>query len=127
MLISSAENGWNTPPPNYGLWFSNACRGHFNRRAYFNLTNTVEPYSRDPLLDAHYKRSSDSQSSFPETNGIYGYFKVCLLDTQDGRKLVISTRSCDFLVTASMRLDLQPVHLGPSTTHICPSNTTRVF
>ncbi|CEP10803.1 hypothetical protein, partial, partial [Parasitella parasitica] len=31
------------------------------------LLNTVEPYSRDPLLDAHYERLSHDQSSFPET------------------------------------------------------------
>ncbi|KAI9015246.1 hypothetical protein CLU79DRAFT_724982 [Phycomyces nitens] len=91
------------------------------------LLNTVEPYSRDPLLDAHYERLSPDQSSFPETPGIYGFLSICLIDTQDGKKLIIGTRTCNFLVTSSMRLDVHSVNLGPSTTHFTPTNKTRLF
>ncbi|GAA5799033.1 hypothetical protein HPULCUR_004442 [Helicostylum pulchrum] len=91
------------------------------------LLNTVEPYSRDLLLDAHYERLSADQSSFPETLGIYGFLFICLIDTQDGKKLIIGTRTCNFLVTSSMRLDVHSVNLGPSTTHFTPTNKTRLF
>ncbi|GAA5808873.1 hypothetical protein MFLAVUS_002272 [Mucor flavus] len=91
------------------------------------LLNTVEPYSRDPLLDAHYERLSADQSSFPETLDIYGFLSICLIDTQDGKKLIIGTRTCNFLVTSSMRLNFHSVNLGPSTTHFTPTNKTRLF
>ncbi|CAO3660823.1 unnamed protein product [Rhizopus stolonifer] len=81
------------------------------------LVNTVEPYARDPLLDAHYERSP-TKSSFPTEPGIYGHIRICLLDLPDGKKLVLGTRMCNFLVTSSMRL--------PSTTHFTPSNESRV-
>ncbi|KAF7720479.1 hypothetical protein EC973_008187, partial [Apophysomyces ossiformis] len=75
------------------------------------LLNTVEPYSRDSLTDAHYdRRLSNSPSSFP-----------------DRKKLVLGTRSCNMLVTSSMRLDIRSVNLGLSTTHFLPSRNTRVF
>ncbi|KAI8639730.1 hypothetical protein BD408DRAFT_434941 [Parasitella parasitica] len=91
------------------------------------LLNTVEPYSHDPLLGARYERLSADQSSFPETLGIYGFLPIYLIDTQNGKKLIIGTRTCNFLVTSSMRMDVHSVNLGPSTTHFTPTNKTRLF
>ncbi|KAG2206304.1 hypothetical protein INT47_007318 [Mucor saturninus] len=91
------------------------------------LLNTVEPYSRDPLLDAHYEKFTTGQSTFPTSLGIYGFLSICLVDTQDGRKLIIGTRTCNFLITSSMRLDVHSINLGPSTTHFTPTKKTRLF
>ncbi|KAI7892560.1 uncharacterized protein EV154DRAFT_504824 [Mucor mucedo] len=91
------------------------------------LLNTVEPYSRDPLLDAHYERLTVGQSIFPTSLGIYGFLSFCLVDTQDGRKLIVGTRTCNFLITSSMRLDVHSINLGPSTTHFTPTKKTRLF
>ncbi|ORY92363.1 hypothetical protein BCR43DRAFT_508442 [Syncephalastrum racemosum] len=91
------------------------------------VLNTVEPYGRDPLLDAHYERQSGSFSSFPETSGTYGLLSILLFDTSDGKKLIIGTRPSNFLVTASMRLDTRSINLGPTTSHFSPSEKTRIF
>lgn len=80
------------------------------------LLNTVEPYSRDSLLDAHYeRRSSGSASSFPSVPSQYGYLSTLLLSTADGDKLVIGTRTCNFLIMSSIRLDKESVNLGAMT------------
>ncbi|KAG1139585.1 hypothetical protein G6F37_009342 [Rhizopus arrhizus] len=71
--------------------------------------------------------SYGSLSSFPESRGLYGYLNICLLNTADGQKLVLGTRTCNLLVTPSLRLDKESVNLGPSTTHFAPSEKTRVF
>ncbi|KAI9252165.1 hypothetical protein BY458DRAFT_589868 [Sporodiniella umbellata] len=92
------------------------------------LLNTIEPYSRDSLLDAHYeRRSSRSASSFPSVPNQYGYFSILLLSTTDGDKLVIGTRTCNFLVTSSIRLDKQSVNLGSVTSHFMPTRSTKIF
>ncbi|KAG1170466.1 hypothetical protein G6F70_009072 [Rhizopus microsporus] len=90
------------------------------------LVNTVEPYARDPLPDAHYERSP-TKSSFPTEPGIYGHIRICLLDSPDGKKLVLGTRVCNFLVTSSMRLDVNSCNISPSTTHFTPSDESRIF
>ncbi|KAG2200633.1 hypothetical protein INT47_007377 [Mucor saturninus] len=90
------------------------------------LCNTIEPYGRDPLLDAHYERSPVI-SSFPNELKMYGYIRVCILNTPDGQKLTIGTRTCNFLVTSSMRLDINSCNIGPATSHFRPSDTSRVF
>ncbi|ORE11074.1 hypothetical protein BCV72DRAFT_332563 [Rhizopus microsporus var. microsporus] len=57
------------------------------------LLNTIEPYSRDSLLDAHYeRRSSGSASSFPSVPSQYENLSILLLSTAGGEKLVIGTR-----------------------------------
>ncbi|KAG0165829.1 hypothetical protein DFQ29_001312 [Apophysomyces sp. BC1021] len=92
------------------------------------ILNTIESYSRDCLTDAHHEqRQLGSPSSFPERRGLYGYLNICLLNTADGQKLVLGTRTCNLLVTSSLRLDKESVNLGPSTTHFAPSEKTRVF
>ncbi|ORE00853.1 hypothetical protein BCV72DRAFT_237333 [Rhizopus microsporus var. microsporus] len=92
------------------------------------LVNTIEPYARDSLIDAHFeRRSTSSPSSFPTTPGRYGFLTVCLLPTNDGQKLVIGTRTSNFLVTSSIRLDRQSVNIGPVTTHFRPTTSTKIF
>lgn len=92
------------------------------------LLNTIEPYARDTLLDAHHeKRLSGSSSSFPSISGPYGYLSICLLFTPDGQKLTLGTRTCNFLVTSSLRLDCMSVNIGPTTSHFAPFENTRVF
>lgn len=79
-------------------------------------------------MDAHHEQwQLGSLSSFPERRGPYGYLNICLLNTADGQKLVLGTRTCNLLVTSSLRLDKELVNLGPSTTHFAPSEKTRVF
>lgn len=90
------------------------------------LVNTIESYARDALLDAHYERSA-TKSSFPTELGIYGYIEICLIDSPDGKKLVVGTHAYNFLVTSSMRLDINSCNIGPSTTHFKPSKESRVF
>ncbi|KAG1527548.1 hypothetical protein G6F52_001440 [Rhizopus delemar] len=92
------------------------------------LLNTIEPYSRDSPLDAHYeRRSRGSASSFPSVPSQYGYLSILVLSTADGDKLVIGTRTCNFLITSSIRLDKQSVNLGPVTSHFMPTKSTKVF
>lgn len=92
------------------------------------ILNAIEPYARDTLLDAHHERRLfGSPSSFPSTPGRHGYLSICLLPTPDGQKLVLGTRTCNFLVTSSLRLDCMSVNLGPTTSHFAPSENTRVF
>ncbi|KAG1033701.1 hypothetical protein G6F43_013530 [Rhizopus delemar] len=55
------------------------------------LVNTVGLYARDPLLDTHYERSP-TKSYFPTEPVIYGHIRICLLDSPDGKKLVLGTR-----------------------------------
>lgn len=56
------------------------------------LLNTIEPCTRDTLLDAqHEKRVSDSPSSLPSISGHDGCFQICLLSTTDGQKLNLET------------------------------------
>ncbi|KAI9494788.1 hypothetical protein BDB00DRAFT_871063 [Zychaea mexicana] len=60
------------------------------------IIDTIEPYARDTLLDAHHERRLfGSASSFPS-------------------------------VPASLRLDSISVNLGPTTSHFAPSQNTRV-
>lgn len=92
------------------------------------LLNTVEPYARDSLIDAHCeRRTPGSPSSYPAFAGRYGYVSTCLLPSSDGQKLIIGSRTCNLLVTASIRLDMQSVNVGPVTTHFVPTDSTRVF
>ncbi|RCH78558.1 hypothetical protein CU097_000412, partial [Rhizopus azygosporus] len=68
------------------------------------LVNTIKPYARDSLIDAHFERkSTGSPSSFPTTSGRYGFLTVCPFLANDDQKLVISTRTSNFLVTSSIR------------------------
>ncbi|ORE02894.1 hypothetical protein BCV72DRAFT_188590, partial [Rhizopus microsporus var. microsporus] len=70
------------------------------------ILNTIESYSRDFLTDAHHEqRQLGSPSSFPERRSLYGYLNTCLLNAADSQKLVLGTRTCNLLVTSSMRLD----------------------
>ncbi|KAG0747471.1 hypothetical protein G6F66_002000 [Rhizopus arrhizus] len=92
------------------------------------LLNTIEPYSRDSLLDAHYeRRSSGSASSFPSVPSQYGYLSILLLSTADGDKLVIGTRACNFLIISSIRLNKQSVSLDPVASHFMSTKSTKVF
>lgn len=92
------------------------------------MLNTVEAYSRDFIDDAHAERRSSIQaSSFPTKAGKYGHLNIQISSTADGDKLVLGTRTCNFLVTASCRLDICSVETGPATTHFLPSENTRVF
>lgn len=80
------------------------------------------------LIDAHFeRRATGSPSSFPTTPGRYGFLTVCLLPTNDGQKLVIGTRTSNFLVMSSIRLDRQSVNIGPATTHFRPTASTKIF
>ena len=89
--------------------------------------NTIEPYSRDQFIDAHYERQGLAVSSYPTTPEKYGLLRICLIPTADGLKLVIGSRTCSFLVTSSARLDTVSVNLGPETTHFVPTSNTRLF
>ncbi|CEG83034.1 hypothetical protein RMATCC62417_17012 [Rhizopus microsporus] len=92
------------------------------------ILNTIESYSRDCLTDAHRaQRQLGSLSSFSERRGLYGYLNICLLNTADGQKLILGTRTCNLLVTSSMWLDKESVNLGLSTTHFAPSKKMHVF
>lgn len=63
-------------------------------------------------------------TGFPETPGISRLLSICIIDKKDGKKLIIGTRTCNFLITSSMRLD---VNLGTATAHFTPSTNTRLF
>ncbi|KAI8635742.1 hypothetical protein BD408DRAFT_155953 [Parasitella parasitica] len=92
------------------------------------VINAVEPYSRDTLLDAHYERRFlGAATSFPSKPNQYGFLSICQLSTPDGLKLIIGSRTSNFLVTSSLRLDSISVNLGPATTHFTPSENTRLF
>ncbi|SAM05377.1 hypothetical protein [Absidia glauca] len=91
--------------------------------------HSVGPYYRDSSTDAHFERRlTDSASSFPRESGLYGYLNVVLLPYTDSvTKLVIGTRTCNMLVTSSLRLDIESVNMGPGTTHFSPTSATRIF
>lgn len=90
--------------------------------------NTVEPYSRDILLDAHHEQKLfDAATSFPSAPDRYGFLSICQLSTPDDFKLTIGSLTCSFLVTSSLRLDIISVNLGSVTTHFIPSPTIRLF
>ncbi|RCH80858.1 hypothetical protein CU098_007202 [Rhizopus stolonifer] len=90
--------------------------------------NTVEPYSRDILLDAHHEQKLfDAATSFPSAPDRYGFLSICQLSTPDDFKLTIGSLTCSFLVTSSLRLDIISVSLGSVTTHFMPSPTIRLF
>ncbi|ORZ13136.1 hypothetical protein BCR42DRAFT_493213 [Absidia repens] len=93
--------------------------------------NTIEPYSRDSIVDAHYERRLPGlHSSYPVDDGQDGYVNVVLMEScgyERSTKLTIGLRTCDFLVTSSIRLDVQSINMGPSTSHFIPSPNTRIF
>lgn len=92
------------------------------------VINALEPYSRDTLLDAHHERRLfGAATSFPSKPSQYGFLSICQLSTPDGLKLTIGSRTCNFLVTSSLRLDIISVNLGPATVHFTPSQKTRLF
>ncbi|KAI8374646.1 uncharacterized protein BYT42DRAFT_414614 [Radiomyces spectabilis] len=92
------------------------------------LINTVEPYSRDSSLDAHFERRLPGMpSSYPDARGKYGHFTTVLMQSDGVKKLVVGTRTCNLLVTSSIRLDIASVNIGPGTSHFKPSENTRVF
>lgn len=94
------------------------------------MMNTVEPYGRDAVSEAHFERRLEgSPSSYPRKEGLYGYLGVFLLpSSESGKKqLVIGTRSCNVLVTSSMRLDISSINVGAFTRHFEPSDNTRIF
>ncbi|CAO3601382.1 unnamed protein product [Absidia cylindrospora] len=96
--------------------------------------NTVEPYGRDSSIDAHFERRlPGNASSYPTAVGPYGHLTIQVMPGAGGNenaaKLVVGTRTCNFLVTSSLRLDANSVNMGPSTTHFAPSSaiTSRLF
>lgn len=94
------------------------------------IINALEPYSGDTVLDAHHeeRRLFGTATSFPSKRNQYGFLSICQLSTPDGLKLIIGSRTCNFLVTSSLRLDIISASLGPATTHFTPSQTTsRLF
>ncbi|KAI8146845.1 hypothetical protein BJV82DRAFT_509449, partial [Fennellomyces sp. T-0311] len=78
------------------------------------VINTVEPYSRDTLLDAHHERRlASAASSYPTAPTRSGYLSICTLTTPDGKKLVIGSHTCNFLITSSIRLDMRSTSYRP--------------
>lgn len=96
----------------------------------FLLVNTVEPYGRYALDDAHHERRfTPASSTFPTSETPYGYVYVVLLSSMENgqNKLHISSRACDLLITSSLRIDQVSVNLGPETSHFTPCSGTRIF
>lgn len=88
----------------------------------------LEPYGRSKASDAHHERLVDNTtSSFPKTQGRYGYFRVLLIDNDNSRKLVIGTRTGNLLITSSARLDKEFVNIGPTTDCFLPTTDPIVF
>ncbi|GAN11683.1 hypothetical protein MAM1_0810c11264 [Mucor ambiguus] len=78
----------------------------------FLLVNTVEPYGRYVLDDAHHERRFTPASSTFPTNET---------------RMATCTRACDLLITSSLRIDQVSVNLGPETSHFTPCSGTRIF
>ncbi|KAG1504092.1 hypothetical protein G6F46_010341 [Rhizopus delemar] len=96
----------------------------------FLLVNTVEPYGRYALDDAHHERRfTPASSTFPTSETPYGYVHVVLLLSMENgqNKLHISSRACDLLITSSLRIDQVSVNLGPETSHFTLCSGTRIF
>ncbi|KAF7727540.1 hypothetical protein EC973_007413 [Apophysomyces ossiformis] len=95
------------------------------------LINCVEPYGRLKAVDAHYERRLQKDtSSFPEKAGKYGWLKIVSSSEEGGQKLKIGTRTCNLLVTSSVRIDNGSGYapeLGPFTRNFRPSEKTKTF
>ncbi|KAI8070337.1 hypothetical protein BC940DRAFT_365932 [Gongronella butleri] len=75
------------------------------------LMNTIEAYGRGKTLDAHREPSGivkgvPIHSSLPPPIGCrYKDVWPTIINSKDGKKLVIGTQTCNMLVTSSLRLD----------------------
>jgi hypothetical protein len=55
--------------------------------------------------------------------GRYGYITIMKISSKEGgTKLIVGTRSCNMLITSSMRLDIASVNIGSITDHFTPTN-----
>ncbi|KAI9005449.1 hypothetical protein CLU79DRAFT_881916, partial [Phycomyces nitens] len=95
------------------------------------IINTIEPYDRYILNDAHHERRFQPElSTFPTKKGRYQDVQVLLVPSVENggiMKLNIGSRTCNLLITSSLRLDCESVNLGASTYHFKPSSETRIF
>ncbi|ORX48852.1 hypothetical protein DM01DRAFT_1326125 [Hesseltinella vesiculosa] len=93
------------------------------------LVNTIETYGRTKLVDIHRQLPSSSNLSALTTMPTYPNIWPHMQDTRDGSKLIISTQSCDNLITSIVRLDQnEEPKAGPSSFYFAASSHyTKIF
>lgn len=83
------------------------------------------------MNDVHLERRyARKLSTSPDEKGRYKNIKVLLiLSSENGglEKLNIGSKTCNLLVTSSLRVDCESVNLGSTTTHFNPNNNTETF
>ncbi|KAG2236586.1 hypothetical protein INT48_000140 [Thamnidium elegans] len=91
------------------------------------LVNGMESYSRFPSVDAHHEQfiGVGHQSSVPNLTSYPNELRFTTLHEDNLKKLIISSRSANFLVISSIRIDQQmKPEVGPTTMNFIPSNKT---
>lgn len=95
------------------------------------LINRIESRSRFPSVDAHCEQSIGvgHQSSVPNLTSSYpNELRFTTLHEDNSKKLIISSRSANFLVISSIRIDQQmKPEVGPTTVNFIPSNKTSIY
>lgn len=98
-----------------------------------NLVNTLEVYGRTPLTDPYYERFLNGKAAAmttlpPQNNLRYSDVFVTLKKEDNSRKLIISTKSMNALVTSSIKIDreVEP-EVESSTLKFTPSTDTNIF
>ncbi|KAI8077551.1 hypothetical protein BDF21DRAFT_399990 [Thamnidium elegans] len=94
------------------------------------LVNGMESYSRFPSVDAHHEQfiGVGHQSSVPNLTSYPNELRFTTLHEDNLKKLIISSRSANFLVISSIRIDQQmKPEVGPTTMNFIPSNKTSIY
>lgn len=95
------------------------------------LINGIESYSRFPSVDAHCEKSIGFglHSSIPNLSSSYpNELKFTAVHEDNSKKLIISSRSANFLVISSIRIDEQiKPEVGPTTMNFIPTNKTSIY
>jgi hypothetical protein len=95
------------------------------------LINGIESYSRFPSVDAHCEKfiGFGLHSSIPNLTSSYpNELRFTAVHEDNSKKLIISSRSANFLVISSIRIDEQmKPEVGPTTMNFIPTNKTSIY
>ncbi|KAI8097903.1 uncharacterized protein B0P05DRAFT_567883 [Gilbertella persicaria] len=95
------------------------------------LINGIESYSQFPSVDAHCEKfiGFGLHSSMPNLTSSYpNELRFTAVHEDNSKKLIISSRSANFLVISSIRIDEQmKPEVGPTTMNFIPTNKTSIY
>lgn len=95
------------------------------------LVNGIESYSRSPSVDVHCEQflGIGLHSSVPNLTSSYpNELRFTTVNEDDSKKLIIGSRSANFLIISSIRIDqLVKPEVGLTTMNFIPSNQTSIY